>query len=347
MNIIHNDYKNLICVENIFTAWQKFRVGKNKKIDVMEFERHLEDNLFSLYHDLQRNSYSHSGYEYFRITDPKKRDIHKAKVKDRIIHQVFYDYLCRIYEPFFIYDSYSSRLNKGTHRAVKKLGDFTEQVAKDNFGRCYALKCDIKKFFENIDHKILLELLADKVKDKNIMIILRIIIKSFNNSAGKGIPLGNITSQIFANIYLHQLDIFVKNKLKLKYYLRYNDDFVFLDGNQRTLFKNLVRIQEFVRYRLLLEAPDDKIVFRKLNWGIDFCGYVILPGAILLRQNTKRRMMKNIVTAARKYKEKELPFAKFSEIINSYFGLLKHCHSHNLKEKIRNKYIYGQIIRTI
>lgn len=344
MKIVHDDYKNLISLENLFRAWRKFKIGKNKKFDVMEFERHLEDNLFALYQELLEKRYIHLRYEYFKVKDPKKRDIHKANVKDRIIHQALYVYLQDIYEPFFIEDSYSSRINKGTHKAIKRLRRFAEEIAKRNNGYCFALKFDIKKFFENIDHKILLKLLNDRVKDKNILNLLRLVIESFNGSAGKGIPLGNITSQIFANIYLHELDIFIKSRLKLQYYLRYNDDFIILSSNKMALFKYVNKIREFVGRGLLLEIPDNKIIFRKLNWGIDFCGYVILQDSVLLRQKTKKRMMERVRELSERHDGGKSSLEDLNKTVNSYFGLLKHCNSYNLKEKIKNKYIYGKII---
>lgn len=308
----------------------------------MEFERNLEDNLFSIYYELKKHSYTHSNYKYFRIFDPKKRNIHKAEIKDRIVHQIIFDYLNARYEPFFIKNSFSSRIQKGTHKAVKKLTEFTKNLKDENNGRCFALKCDIKKYFESIDQRVLLKIFKKEVKDDAVFDLILKIILSFNsaNKTGKGIPLGNITSQIFANIYLNELDYFVKNELNIKYYLRYNDDFIILDDNKNKLFENLKKIKDFISNILLLEMPDNKIKFRKLDWGIDFCGYIVLPNGILLRQKTKKRMLKNIYELSEKLKNKEIPKNKFIKTLNSYFGLLKHCNSYNLKNKIKNKFIY-------
>ena len=345
-NSIHkiDGYDELISVENIFRSWKKFRKGKSEKQDVAEFERNLEDNLFSLAKDLKDKKYFHSEYSYFSISDPKKRDIYKAKVRDRIVHQVVFDYLEKIYGSIFIEDSFSSRKEKGTHKSIAKLKEFSDEIIKKNHGIYCAMKCDIKKYFESINHRILKNILAKEVSDKRIFRLVEIIIDSFKPLDPKGIPLGNITSQIFANIYLNELDEFVKRELKLKYYLRYNDDFVILGNEKRIIMENAEKIKFFVENNLLLEMPESKMIFRKLKWGVDFCGSVIFPKAILLREKTEKIMMKNIEIKFQKYENEEIPINDFSRTMSSYFGLLKHCKSYNLKEKIRNEYIYAGTI---
>ena len=160
------DFEKIISLENLLNAWLVFKVGKGAKVDVMEFERNLEDNLFSLHRDLKAGSYKHGSYTHFVISDPKKRDIHKAQIRDRVLHQILYDYLCEIYEPIFIEDSYSSRIGKGTLRAVLRLKQLAEKMSRKNFGRCYAMKFDVKKYFDSIDHDILFSILYGKVKNE-------------------------------------------------------------------------------------------------------------------------------------------------------------------------------------
>jgi RNA-directed DNA polymerase len=341
--MIHCDFEKIISVENIFRAWNVFKAGKEKKQEIIFFEINIEDNLFSLRDDLCSGNYRHQAYEYFRISDPKKRDIHKASVRDRIVHQILYDYLRELFEPLFIDHSYSSRIGKGSHRAVRQLKEFSHDIAKKNFGRCYAAKCDARKYFENIDHDVLLEILGGKIKDKNIKNILKEIIESFHSYPGKGIPLGNVTSQIFANIYLNELDQFVTGKLNVRHYVRYNDDFVILDYNKEGMVECVRMAKAFVESRLLLKIPKEKITFRKLKWGIDFCGYVVLPNAILLRRKTKKRMLENIFRATERFKKGEIAEKDFSVIFNSYCGLIKHCDSHHLKNKLISECLYEAI----
>ena len=286
------------------------------------FEYHLEDNLFSLYEDLKVGKYRHSDYEHFQVFDSKKRDIHKARVRDRIVHQIIFDYLEEIYEPIFIKDSYSSRKNKGSHQAIKSFQYFAKLVSSDGEKPRFVLKCDIRKYFDSVNKKVLLELIKEKGVEGSVFEIIKEIIFSFNKEEFVGIPLGNITSQVFANIYLDKLDYFIKKKLKVRYYVRYNDDFVILDYHQKRLKEYLPKIRKFLEEELCLEIPDHKASIRKLDWGIDFLGYVILKDAVLLRNKTKGKI-----------------FTKLNEKnISSYLGLLKHCNSYTLTQKILSNF---------
>ncbi len=335
MNI---DYDELISIENLFESWRAYRKGKSRKSDVMEFERHLEDNLFSLCNELKIGNYAHGKYLYFRISDPKKRDIYKSTVGDRVVHQAMYKYLCGKYEPQFSEYSFSSRKGKGTHKAVKTLKK-KASATKINRKRCWAMKYDVRKYFENIDHKILLAILRNKISDENIFNLLKIIVESFHKETAKGVPLGNITSQVFANIYLNELDKFAENELKLKdCYVRYSDDFIIIGDNKKDLFDQVEKIRKFLSEKLMLELPQEKIAFRKLRWGIDFCGCIVLPNAVLLRNKTKGRMFGKISTIAHKTSLGKVSQGDFRRILDSYLGLLSHCNTHKLRSKIKNKY---------
>lgn len=287
----------------------------------MSFSYHLEDNIFSLYEDLACGKWQHSAYEYFTVFDNKKRDIHKAMIRDRIVHQIIFDYLEGIFEAVFINDSYSSRKNKGSHQAIKTFRYFAKLVSDGNKRPCFVLKCDIKKYFNSIKPEILLKIIAEKVPDERILEIISLVIYSFHNY-GEGIPLGNITSQVFANIYLNGLDVFVKQELKARFYVRYNDDFVILDDSLTRLGQYLSKIRIFLETELQLEIPAHKATIRKPHWGVDFLGYTILPEAILLRNKTKGKMFDNLT----------------EENASSYLGLLKHCNSYNLKQKIMSTF---------
>lgn len=305
-------------MDNIFNVWKKFRRGKANKTDVMKFELHLEDNLFCLFSNLQGFGYKHSAYSFFQVFDNKKRDIYKAKVRDKIIHQIIYDYLLSLFDPEFISDSYSSRLGKGQYKAV---GTFRYFI-KLNYARggpCFVLKCDVKKYFDNIDQELLLKMIKEKINCKKTFAIVEKVVRSYTFAGrGKGIPLGNVTSQIFANIYLHNLDIFVKNRLGCRFYLRYNDDFVIVSDSKQRLEKIRNKVIAFAKNKLFLEIPFEKTSIRKADWGIDFLGFTVLPRAVLLRNKTKNKIYTNMTW----------------ENIHSYFGILKHCNSHNLKTKL-------------
>lgn len=325
-------FDDLFSINNIFEAWKTFKLGKSRKKDVIYFEYNLEDNIFSLHEDVINFRYKHGEYKHFQVYDNKKRDIYKAQVRDRIVHQIIYDYLTDLYEPLFIGDSYSSRKYKGHHKAIKTLKYFLKLASQDR--NCFILKCDIKKYFNNINHKILFEIIKEKVMCPKILEIIKEIIFSFpasgeigndygnvfgeNTKNVKGVPLGNITSQIFANIYLHSLDLYIKKELGYRFYIRYNDDFIIISNNFKKLEESRSKIIYFVGAKLHLDIPIEKTIIRKPVWGIDFLGYVILPNAVVLRDKTKSKM-----------------FSKLNQNnIDSYFGILKHCNSHALKQKV-------------
>lgn len=328
---MHIDYSNLISIENLFQAWSEFRKGKAKRFDVQEFERNLEDNLFTLHQKLKSKTYRHGSYKSFYVHDPKQRHIHKAKVADRVIHHLLYTFLYQLFDSSFIYDSYSCRLKKGTHKGVNRLEVFTIKVSQNYTVGCWALKCDIKKFFASVDHKILLNLLRKKIYDEDIICLLKQIMDSFysDRGEGKGMPLGNLTSQVFANIYLNELDQFVKHKLKAKYYIRYADDFLFLSKKKELLYKYVDVLRQFLSNTLQLDLHPNKVIFRKLEWGIDFLGYVILPYYIVPRTKTKRRIFK-------KLKEKVV-LENFNQSLQSYLGYLGHASSFKITQELKNQ----------
>lgn len=303
----------------MFCAWRIFRRGKTTKNDVMDFEIHLEDNIFSLYEEVKNNAYRHSSYTYFQIFDNKKRDIYKAEVKDRIIHQIIYDYLLSLFNPSFISDSYASRKNKGQYKAVNAFRYFIK-LTQSTYRECHILKCDVRKYFDNVDHNILFNLIKEKVFCEKVLKIIEEIISSYHSpdDLQKGIPLGNITSQIFANIYLNSLDQYVKKELKCRFYIRYNDDIVIVFQNDKEIESIRDKIIIFAKEKLFLEIPIEKTSMRKISWGVDFLGFTVLPKAILLRNKTKNKIYANINI----------------KNTHSYLAILKHCNSYNLKIKI-------------
>ena len=216
IRLIHK-FEDIISLENLLSAWQEFLRGKRSRLDVQKFSFNLMDNVFSLHHDLLYQNYKHGGYEAFKINDPKPRDIHKASVRDRLLHHAVYRILYPFFAKTFIADSYSCQVDKGAHKALNKFRQFSYKSSKNNTQTCYVLKGDIRKFFASIDHDILLEILNEYIPDKNIIWLLEKIISSFSSTRnGIGLPLGNLTSQLFVNIYMNKFDQFVKHKLKNK-----------------------------------------------------------------------------------------------------------------------------------
>jgi len=337
MKKFNNNYNNIISIENLLLAWQEFLKGKRNKKDVEEFQLRLMDNIFDLYNDLKNKKYKHGSYKAFKINDPKSRDIHKAEVRDRLLHHAIYRILYPYFNKKFIYDLYSCRLEKGTHKAINRFRDFYRIVSKNNTKTCWILKCDIRKFFSSINHKILKNILNKYIKDENILGLLNQIINSFktnNNNIfsskytiadndGKGLPLGNLTSQLLVNIYMNEFDQFVKRELKVKYYIRYADDFVIFSQVKENLEKTLKQMKEFLLNNLKLNMHSDKVYIKTISSGVDFLGWVNFPKYRVLRTSTKRRMFRNINKNSKK------------EIIISYLGMLSHGNGYKLSKKIK------------
>lgn len=255
-------FEEIISAVNLFLAWQEFKSGKEHKVDVLEFTLNLEENLYDLHQSLVNKLYHPMPYAGFYVTDPKLRHIHKACVRDRVLHHAIFRILYPIFESSFIYDSYACRLNKGTHKAVKRLEGFYWEASLNYSKNVFALKCDVKKFFDSIDHNILSQLLTQKLDDADCLWLLNRIIRSFCTTSGKGIPIGNVTSQLFANVYLNILDQFIKNELRIKYYIRYCDDFVILHNNPSYLTELIPKLESFLKVELNLSLHPRKITIR-------------------------------------------------------------------------------------
>ncbi|MDP2736468.1 MAG: reverse transcriptase/maturase family protein [bacterium] len=335
IQLVHK-FNDIVSLENLLEAWKEFINGKRNKKDVQEFSLRLMDNIFSLHSDLINHTYNHGGYQAFKINDPKPRDIHKASVRDRLLHHAIYRILYPFFDKTFIADSYSCRVNKGTHRAVNKFREFARQASKNHTRTCWALKCDIRKFFANIDHDILLNILKEYIPDENIILLLKNVIGSFSSEKERavGLPLGNLTSQLFVNIYMNKFDQFVKHKLKAKYYIRYADDFIIFSENKKWLEEQVLLIKEFLRQELKLELHPDKIFIKTITSGVDFLGMVNFSDYRVLRTKTKRRMFNKINGRYNELQNKIISEESFNQSLQSYLGMLKHCRGYKIEKEI-------------
>ena len=288
----------------------------------MKFEAELADNLIVLYKMLKNRTYEHAGYSAFNISDPKPRNIHKAVVRDRVLHHLIYKELYWYFDARFIFDSYSCRKNKGTHRAFKRFKVFADKVSKNNTRTCYVLKCDIRKFFASIDHDILRSILKRHIEDQEILWLINQVVKSFSTvREGVGLPLGNLTSQLLVNVYMHEFDMFLKQGLRVKYYIRYADDFVILSDDKIYLEGLLLKIKEFLNTKLKLDLHPDKVYIKTYASGVDFLGWVHFPYHRQIRSTTKRK-------ALRKLKGYPKP-----QTVISYRGLLGHGNTYKVQKK--------------
>ncbi len=329
--------------EMLFDAWKEFRRGKASRVDVRAFEVDLEANIFQLSRELLAQTYRHSGYVGFYITDPKRRHIHKASVRDRIVHHAVMKVLNPLFEPTFIANSFSCRVGKGTHKGVVALRTMLRKESRNDTRFCYVLKCDVRKFFDSIDHAILIAIVKKRIKDHGMLWLLEEIIGSFSGERSnlfqkRGVPIGNLTSQIFANIYMNEFDQFVKHHLRVQHYARYTDDFIVVSQDSHYLRKLIVPMNEFLKQQLALDLHPGKVSIGKYHHGADFLGYVVFPHHTLLRKRTLRRMWRNFEGKTREYKRGAITKEAVAASLNSYMGILSHADAFRIREELKNRF---------
>ena len=322
-------------MENLLAAWREFVRGKRKKKDVQEFQHCLMDNVLGLHRELKTKTYTHGAYHVFNISDPKPRNIHKASVRDRLLHHAIYRKLYPFFDKTFIADSYSCRIGKGTHKAMGRFRQFAYTVSKNHTRTVWVLKCDIRKFFASVDQKILMDIVARYIQDADILWLINQITCSFNSGTrGKGLPLGNLTSQLLVNVYMNEFDQFAKHTLKAKYYVRYADDFVFVSHGKAWLVSLIPCVAKFLESRLALSLHPDpsspkatngrsKVFIKTLASGVDFLGWVHFPDHRVLRTTTKRRMLRSLIDVSSEASHQ------------SYLGMLGHGNGKKLEDFIK------------
>jgi len=311
-------FDDIVSIENLLVSWQEFLRGKRKRKDVAKFSLYFMDHIIQLHQELFNKTYKHGSYFAFKISDPKPRDIHKASIRDRIVHHAVYRILYPYFDKKFIFDSYSCRKKKGVHRAINRFREFGRKVSHNNTKTTWVLKGDIKKFFASIDHNVLEGILEEYIMDSDVVLLLNKIIDSFN----PGLPLGNLTSQLLVNIYMNEFDQFVKHKLKVEYYIRYADDFVILHEYKLYLQQIIPKLSEFLESKLKLSLHPKKVFIKTLASGVDFLGWINFSHYRIPRTSTKRRMLK------------KLQKNNSEETLNSYLGLLSHGNTYKLTQKI-------------
>ncbi len=345
--------------ENILKCYYECRKRKRYTINAIKFEINFEEKLLKLQKELKEHTYKPGRSICFVVTKPKAREIFAADFKDRIIHHILVGYLEKIWEPKFINQSYSCRKEKGAHKALFDLKRYIKKASGGNHRPVYCLQVDIRSFFVSLKKDILFELIKKHVKNPEILWLTKIIIfhnptcnyylkgdlslfslipdhKSlFKVPADQGLPIGNLTSQFFANVYLNELDQFIKHTLKAKYYLRYVDDLVLLsqDKKQLKIWRN--EINRFLRSKLKLVLHPRKQVLQDINKGINFVGFIVKPNYVLMR----RRVVANLKEKLWKLNQNqtELTGPEIKQIlaaINSYYGQFKHCQTFNLRRKL-------------
>lgn len=353
----------IFTAENLYKAYNDCLKHKKNTANALKFELNREKNIFSLLSDLQDRKYKISRHICFVVTEPTAREIFAADFRDRIVHHILYNETKELFERKFVQESYANRDGKGTHRAVNKLRYHFTRGGRDG-RKLYYLKMDIKGFFRSIDKKILYrrieQIILGSEKEKwwkdEIIWLVKIIVfhdptsnyifkggykmkdivpreKSlFYGDNTKGLPIGNLTSQFFANVYLDKLDHFIKDNLGFYRYVRYVDDFIILDEDKEKLERTIEKVDIFLCEELKLKLSPKKVFLKQTSAGVDFLGYFIKPTHTLVRRRVVRRF-KNKMYKIKKDENGFLPATSVS-MIRSYLGHFEHAHSHNLIEKL-------------
>ncbi len=314
------------------SAFEKARKGKSKKDYVVKFEKYLVKNLRGLQEELVNKIYSPSNLKKFIIRDPKTRTIHSSIFRDRIVHHAIINILNPIYEKIFIYDSFASRKNKGTHNAVNRFESFVKKVSsngrlvRNNFNnnsiKGYVLKADFRHYFDTVSHEVLIKILRKKLDDEDLIRLIKEVLGNFETAKGIGMPLGNYTSQFFANVYLNELDYYVKHILKARFYIRYVDDFVILHKDRSVLEHYLKHINNFLPC-LKIRLHPNKTEIHALRNGITFMGYRVFYHYKLLRKRNIKYFVKKLEKNILLYNNQQISKDQLESRINGWFGYAK------------------------
>ncbi|MFH1326875.1 MAG: reverse transcriptase domain-containing protein [archaeon] len=334
-------YEEIISLSNLFLAWRKARKDKTKKNYVIEFEKDLIKNILELQEELKNQRYFPKPLQTFILRDPKTRKISKSDFRDRIVHHALVRVIEPIFDKGFIYDSCANRIGKGNLFALNRFEKFQRKVTNNLSLGGYCLKADIKHYFHEVNHSILIKIMKRRIVDKKVVWLIKKILANLpagklgerTSLDNKGMPLGNLTSQFFANVYLNELDYFVKHKLKAKYYIRYVDDFVILHKNKKQLKELKKEIDGFLKSKLKIQLHPDKSRVKSLSNGLDFVGFRIFYYFRLLRA----RNIRNILYKIKKYKEGEALREKILEVFQGWNAYAKRGNTFKLRRNIAKK----------
>jgi retron-type reverse transcriptase len=311
-----------ISVANVWLSYRAFRKGKKPSRAIIEFESELLENISILANSLRGGSYCHGSYTHMIVNDNKRRDIAVASVRDRVIHRMLYDYLVPIWDKTFIYDAWSCRKNKGLHKAIERA-----QLFMHKYPDVWVWRADITKLFDSVDKNKLMLLLEKRITDPTALWLLREIIDSYSSyETSRGIPIGNLTSQIFANIYLNEFDRFMKHTLKPFAYLRYGDDWLCFAGSQSELETMRELAKGFLNTELGLNIHPTMNLIKPVRAGVSYLGIDLWPNGRRVDAPARLKLYANL---------------SFHNV-SSYKSLLAHHYSG--KHIVRFEWVVSKVI---
>lgn len=350
-------------LNDLFIAYFEARRHKRNTINQLRFEIDYETEIFKLAEEILSHSYKPRPSICFIVDDPVKREIFAADFRDRVIHHLIFNYIAPLFDKQFIDDSYSCRKGKGTHYGIRRVADFIKKCSQNYTRDCYVLKLDVCGYFMNIDKKILLQKIGEMLYGKNVekdssidheMVnyLIRETVANdprvncifkgkrsdwnglppskslFYSSENCGLPIGNLTSQLFSNVYLHFLDCFMKDELGLTYYGRYVDDFVVVHPDKDFLRTVILKVREFLKEELHLELHPRKIYLQHYAKGVAFLGVYIKPYRICIGKHTRQKF-KGLLRAGLSDDPQQIRAS-----LNSYLGIMQHYATYNFRRKM-------------
>ena len=328
---IRNKYYENLCFEKLMEAHKKARRGKGLRDEIILFNLKQEEYIMYLLDVLEKKTYKHGGYQVFYVTEPKLRKIEKSRYIDRVVHRWLVDnFLEPYFVPTFINTSYACLKGRGMHKAcldVQKAMKHSKRI----WGPYYILKMDVTKYFENIDKRILLGILERKILDKDLMWLIKEILYAQEKEVG--LEIGNYTSQLFANIYLNELDQYVKKVLGVKYYYRYMDDSVLFIRSKEEAKYCLEKIKKFLLENLGLTLNKKTQIF-KSKQGVNFCGYKINEYRLKIRDKGKRKLKKKVKKLKSLVKEGKISSLEARKYLAGHIGYIKIVDTYNLENKL-------------
>ena len=321
-------FQRTVDFKNLHAAAQLALRGKRDRGQVARFFFHLENELIRIQAELESKTYRPRPYRQFEIREPKVRQICSSDFRDRVVHHS----ICRVIDPILearlIHDTYACRVGKGSHRALKRCQVFARRYR-------YSLKCDIRKYFESIDHGVLKGLIRRVIKDGEMLGLIDIVIDHGVPGAdmGKGLPIGNLTSQHFANAYLGELDHFLKDRKRVPGYVRYMDDFILFSNDKEQLHAWLCDIRVFLAERLKLELKEKVTRIAPVTEGVPFLGFWVFPGLIRIQRPNLVRFRRNLRTRERQFRDGVISARQLTDSVNSMLGHISHADSLALRRK--------------
>jgi retron-type reverse transcriptase len=345
-------WPEIVSFENLYLAAKKAQKGKRFKESILEFNDRLEDNLIELQRELTDKNYQPGAYHSFRIYDPKPRLISAAPYRDRIVHHALCNIIVPRIETTFIHDTYANREGYGTHRALKRITQYVKSSQ-------YVLQCDIKKYFPSIDREILKQEIQRKIKCQNTLWLINLIIDNSNPQESvsdcfpgdeisnaiereKGLPIGNLTSQFFANVYLNRFDHFIQEKLKCRKYLRYVDDFALFADDPEFLADARLEIEDYLA-TLRLKIHPIKSQLYEVKYGVNFVGFRIFPDRIRVRSDNLRRSRQRMRVLQYDYTYGQIDLDELVRRLQAWEAHLKHGDTYRLRKQIFEKLNFSRL----